>query len=153
MRVTTVDDRCRLFFRLFFDDFEIFDFSEKGYWARCFGKRFGSSGGFREGFLGHPGGSRRPLGGFWGSPGGSGGRLGRVLVSPSSPSGLVTTPTCLPSTLHLRPQTSLNFTSFYFSFFAPSWLPLGLPFGAFLAPKLAQVRPKLPLDTLLFRKH
>ena len=56
MRVTTVDDRCRLFFRLFFDDFEFFDFSEKGYWARCFGKSFGSSEGVREGFLGHPGG-------------------------------------------------------------------------------------------------
>ena len=76
-----------------------------------------------------------------------------VLVSPSSPSGLVTTPTCLPSTLQLRPQTSLNFTSFFFSFFAPFWLPLGLHFGSFWAPKLAQVRPKLPLDTLLFRKH
>ena len=69
MRVTTVDDRCRLFFRLFFDDFEFsifpkkvigpdasenvlgrlfddfqfFDVSEKGYGARCFGKSFGSS--------------------------------------------------------------------------------------------------------------
>ena len=40
---------------LFFDDFEFFVFSEKGYWARCFGKRVGSSGGVREGFLGHPG--------------------------------------------------------------------------------------------------
>ena len=69
MRVTTVDDRCRLFFRLVFDDFDFFDFSEKGYWARCFGKHFGSSGGFREAFLGHPRGSRRPLGGSWGSPG------------------------------------------------------------------------------------
>ena len=36
--MTTVDDRCRLFFRLFFDEFEFFDFSEKGYWARRFGK-------------------------------------------------------------------------------------------------------------------
>ena len=33
------------FFLTFFDDFEFLDFSEKGYWARCFGKRFGSSGG------------------------------------------------------------------------------------------------------------
>ena len=38
--MTSVDDRCRLFFRLFFDEFEVFDFSEKGYWARCFGKTF-----------------------------------------------------------------------------------------------------------------
>ena len=38
LRVTTVDDRCRLFFRPFFDEFDFFDFSEKGHWARCFGK-------------------------------------------------------------------------------------------------------------------
>ena len=58
MRVTTVDDRCRLFFSSFFDEFEFFDFSEKGYWARSFGKRFGSSGGVREGIWGRPGGVR-----------------------------------------------------------------------------------------------
>ena len=46
-----------------------------------------------------------------------------------------------------------GFHIFFFSFFASSWLPLGLHFGAVLAPKLAQVRLKLPLDTLLFRKH
>ena len=73
MRVTTVDDRCRLFFRLFFDDFEFLDFSEKGYWARCFGKRFGSSEGVREGFLGHPGGVQEAS---WGVLGLSGGVLG-----------------------------------------------------------------------------
>ena len=39
-----------------------------------------------------------------------------------------------------------------FSFFASSWLPPGLPFGALCMPKLAQVRPKLPFDTSLFRK-
>ena len=38
-----MDDRCRLFFRHFFDDFEFLDFSEKGCWARCFGKNVGSS--------------------------------------------------------------------------------------------------------------
>ena len=70
MRVTTVDDRCRLFFLLFFDDFEFFDFSEKGYWARCFGKRFGSSGGVREGFLGHPGGVQEASWGVLGLSGG-----------------------------------------------------------------------------------
>ena len=56
MRVTTVDDRCRLFFRLFFDEFDFFDFSEKGHWARCFGKDLGSSGGVPEDFWGRPGG-------------------------------------------------------------------------------------------------
>ena len=70
MRVTTVDDRCRPFF---FDDVE---FSEKGFWARGFGKHFGSSGGVREGILGHPGGGP---GGILEGPGGSGGHLGRVL--------------------------------------------------------------------------
>ena len=80
MRVTTVDDHCRFFFQHFFDDFEFFDFSEKGYWARCFGKAFwvvrggpgehlGASGGGPGGVLGGPGAVR----------GGSGGRLGRVL--------------------------------------------------------------------------
>ena len=60
----------------FFDEFEFFDFSEKGYWARCFGKRFGSSEGFREGFLGHPAEVQEAS---WGVLGGSGGRLGSVL--------------------------------------------------------------------------
>ena len=58
LRVTTVDDRCRLFFRLFFDEFDFFDFSEKGHWARCFGKDLGSSGGVRQGIWGRPGGVR-----------------------------------------------------------------------------------------------
>ena len=53
------------FFRHVFDDFDFFDFSEKGYWARGFGKHFGSTRGVREGILG--------------APGGSGGHLGRVL--------------------------------------------------------------------------
>ena len=66
---------------------------------------------------------------------------------PFSPGGLVTRPGLFSSTPPFALLASLNFTSFFFSFFAPSWLPLGLPFGAFLAPKLAQVRPKLPLDT------
>ena len=70
MRVTTVDDRCRLFFSTFFRRFRIFDFSEKGYWARCFGKRFGSSGGVREGFLGHPGGVQEASWGVLGLSGG-----------------------------------------------------------------------------------
>ena len=57
--MTVVD----FFFRHVFDEFEVFDFSER----------------VREAFLGIRGGSRRPLGGSWGSPGGPGGRLGRVL--------------------------------------------------------------------------
>ena len=77
MRVTTVDDRCRLFFfSTFFDDFEFLDFSEKGYWARCFGKRFGSSGGSGKllGASGEgPGGVREAS---WGVLGLSGGLRG-----------------------------------------------------------------------------
>ena len=42
--MTVVD----FFIDIFFNDFEFLDFSEKGYWARCFGKSFGSSGGIRE---------------------------------------------------------------------------------------------------------
>ena len=71
-----MEDRCRLFFRHVFDDFEFFDFSEKGYWARCFGKRFGSSGGIR----GASWGIRRGSGGVreasWGVLGHSGGLRG-----------------------------------------------------------------------------
>ncbi len=54
----------------FFDEFEVFDFSEKGYWARCFGKRFGSSGGVREGFLEHPRGVQEASWGVLGLSGG-----------------------------------------------------------------------------------
>ena len=73
MRVTTVDDRCRLFFRHFFDDFDFLDFSEKGHWARCFGKHLGSSEGVREGIWGRPGGVREAS---WGVLGLSGGLRG-----------------------------------------------------------------------------
>ena len=76
LRVTTVDDLCRFVSRLFFDELGLFDFSEKGHWARCFGKHLGSSGGVREGIWGRPGGVREAS---WGVLGGSGGRLGRVL--------------------------------------------------------------------------
>ena len=79
--MTTADDRCRLFFRLVFDDFEFSDFSDdrctkslfgKKSRARCFGKAFwghpGASWGVREGILGAPGVSRghfgRALGGL-----------------------------------------------------------------------------------------
>ena len=77
--MTTVDDRCRLFFRHVFDDFEFLDFPKKVIGPDASEKHFGSSGGVREGIWGRPGGSGRRLGGSWGSPGGSGGRLGRVL--------------------------------------------------------------------------
>ena len=74
MRVTTVDDRCRpLFFRHVFDDFDFFDFSEKGYWARCFGKSFGSSGGIREASWGIRRASEGGPGGLLGDPGALGG--------------------------------------------------------------------------------
>ena len=64
--MTVVD----FFLSTFFRRFRIFDFSEKGYWARCFGKRFGSSGGVREGFLGHPGGVQEASWGVLGLSGG-----------------------------------------------------------------------------------
>ena len=76
-----------------------------------------------------------------------------LLVSPSSSSGLVTTCHHFPSILFFAPLTFLNFTPFFYLFFPSFWLPLGLPFGAFGSPKLGQIRPKLPLDTSLFRKH
>ena len=57
------------FFSTSFDDFEFFNFSDKGCWARCFGKAF----------WGHPGASRGVREGILGGPGGSGGHLGRVL--------------------------------------------------------------------------
>ena len=73
--MTVVD----FFFDLFstsFDDFGFFEFFETGYWARSFGKHFGSSGGVREGIWGRPGGSGgRP----WGVLGPSWGRLGALL--------------------------------------------------------------------------
>ena len=77
--MTTVDDRCRLFFRHVFDDFEFLDFSEKGYWARWFGKHFRSSEGVWQGIWGLQGGSGRQVGGSWRCPVGSGEHLGRVL--------------------------------------------------------------------------
>ena len=71
--MTVVD----FFFDFFFDDFEFFDFSEKGYWARCFGKAFwvvrggpgghlGVSGGGPGGVLGGPGAVRGGPGGVLG---------------------------------------------------------------------------------------
>ena len=79
MRVTTVDDRCRLFFRLFFDDFEFSIFPKKVIGPDASEKVLGRPRGSGRASWGIRGGSRRPLGGSWGSPGGSGGRLGRVL--------------------------------------------------------------------------
>ena len=94
MRVTTVDDRCRLFFRLDFDDFEFFEANlfkksivqKEVFW--CFGKAFwghpGGSGGLLERILGalgaiwgRPGGSGRASWGLLGGPGASWGGLGR----------------------------------------------------------------------------
>ena len=89
MRVTTVDDRCRLFF----DDFEPFDFSDDRCTKSSFGKKTGLifsnfpkkclGTGASEKLFGPSRGVRRGSGsrlrGSWGSPGRSGGRLGRVL--------------------------------------------------------------------------
>ena len=91
-------------------------------------------------------GPRRAENAILGDLGGLLGALGEALeislVSPYSPSGLVTTPPLPPSTLLCGPfrKTCLIFTSFFFSFFVPSWLAFGPHFGAFWVPKLAQVR-------------
>ena len=70
--MTVVD----LFFRLFFDEFDFFYFSEKGYWARSFGKAFWV---VREGPGGHLGASGGDPGGVLGSPGAVRGGPGGVL--------------------------------------------------------------------------
>ena len=70
-------------------------------------------------------------------------------VSPYSPSGLVTTSHLFPLTLPRVTETLPKFTSFFFSFFAPSWLPLGLHFGAFWPPKLAPFWPNMRPSRLL----
>ena len=59
-----------------FDDFQFFDVSEKGYWARCFGKSFGSSGGIREASWGIRRGPGRVREASWGVLGLSGGARG-----------------------------------------------------------------------------
>ena len=56
--MTTVDDRCRLFFRHFFDDFDFLDFSERVVGPDASEKHFGSSGGVWEGIWGRPRGVR-----------------------------------------------------------------------------------------------
>ena len=61
--MTTVDDHCRLFFRHFFDDFEVFDFLDGPRGAReALGGRFGRVLGGLEGVRGSPG---SVLGGSW----------------------------------------------------------------------------------------
>ena len=89
MRVTTVDDRCRLFFRLVFDDFEFSDFSDdrctkslfgKKSRARCFGKAFWAvQGGSGRAFWAVQGGPGGHLGGSWGPLGAVLGGLGAIL--------------------------------------------------------------------------
>ena len=95
------------------------------------------------------------LGGCWVALGGSWGAFGDSWVALISPSLH-----CRPwgnqkretSTHFLSSRNLLFFISLFFSFFAPSWPPLGLLFGAFWAPKLAQVRPKSPLEASFFPK-
>ena len=61
MRVTTVDDRCRPFFRHVFDDFEVFDFLEGPRGAReALGGRLGRVLGGPGGVLGSSWGVLRP---------------------------------------------------------------------------------------------
>ena len=75
MRVTTVDDRCRLFFRHFFDDFEFFDFSKKVIGPDA-----------SENVLDRPGGSVRAS---WGIRGGPGGLLGGPGALRGGPGGVL----------------------------------------------------------------
>ena len=86
--------------------------------------------------------------------------LGAVLVSPYSPSGLVTKPPAKPPPSQDSPKpylNSLHFSSRFLlrlgSLLGSSWLPLGLHLGSLLGSILAQLRPKSPLDTLLFQKR
>ena len=71
--MTTVDDRCRHFFRLFStsSSFSIFPKKVTGQYSSE--KVLGRPGGVREGFLGHSGGLQE---GSWGAPGLSGGVRG-----------------------------------------------------------------------------
>ena len=78
---------------------------------------------------------------------------------PYSPSGLVTKPAAKPPPSQDSPKpylNSLHFSSRFLlrlgSLLGSSWLPLGLYLGSLLGSILAQLRPKLPLDTLLFQK-
>ena len=50
----------------------------------------------------------------------------------------------------LSPLTSLNFTSFFFSFFASSWLPLGFPFEPFWRPSWVKFGPSCLLAPYFF---
>ena len=85
MRVTTVDDRCRLFFNFFSTISNFSIFPKKVIGPDASENVLGRPGGSGELLGASGGGSGRPLGRSWGSPGDSGGRLGRVLVSPSLP--------------------------------------------------------------------
>ena len=88
------------------------------------------------------------------------GPLEPILVSPYSPSGLVTKPAAKPIPSQDSPKPYLNSLHFSFRFLlrlgsllGSSWLPLGLHLGSLLGSILAQLRPKSPLDTLLFQKR
>jgi hypothetical protein len=73
MRVTTVDDRCRLFFSTFFRRFRFFRFFRKRVSGQMLRKTFWVVQGGPGSFLGHPGGVREA---FWGVLGLSGGLRG-----------------------------------------------------------------------------
>ena len=121
-------------FRHFFDDFDFFDFSEKGHWARCFGKDLGSSGGVRQGIWGRPGGVQEPSWGVMGLSGGVRGASWEGLGLPLLPQRPRNKTPGETSTLPRHTETLPKFTSFFFSFFAPSWLPLGLVLAPSWAP-------------------
>ena len=78
--MTTVDDRCRLFFFDFFSTISNFlIFPKKIIGPDASEKVLGRPRRSGRASWGIRGGSRRPLGRSWGSPGRSGGHLGRVL--------------------------------------------------------------------------
>ena len=86
-------------------------------------------------------------------PGSLLGALEPLLVSPYLPQRPCNKTPGETSTLPRQTETLPKFTSFFFSFFAPSWLSLGLHLGSLLGSILAQLRPKSPHDTLLFQKR
>ena len=157
MRVTTVDDRCRLFFSTFFRRFRIFRFFRKRLLGQMLRKTFWVVRGVREGFLGHPGGVQEAS---WGVLGLSGGVLGASwegLGLPFPPPAaseqtgrnslhFFFSPLKLPKAL----LTSLHFSSLFLSrlgsllgsILAPSWAPFWPNFGPsrLLKPYLVQNR-------------
>ena len=98
------------------------------------------------------------LGQSWGGPGNSWNGLGRSWDRLGLPFLPQRTRNELAGTHFIsffRPkasESSLNFTSLFFSFLVPSWLAFRLHFGSLLGSILASLGPKSPLEALSFSK-